>query len=91
VAERLQALVDPAQVDVIAVQQLTPEWVEPISRAQGVIFVDAGAALPPGRVRCLALAGAPSPWTGLDPAFTHHCMPQLMLRAARALYGALSR
>lgn len=84
VAQRLQARVDPALVAVIPVRQLTPEWIEPITHACGVIFVDTSAELPPGRIQCLALT---EPTPNDNPVFTHHCTPQLLLQAARALYG----
>jgi hydrogenase maturation protease len=70
-------------LEVIAGIQPVPEWAEPISRASGVIFVDASADLPPGQLQCVALTDeAPRAST-----FTHHCTPQALLESAGLLYG----
>lgn len=64
-----------------AYQQLTPELAEPISQAQGVIFVDARIGDVPGtlfsepvRPRC-------------QNAFSHHADPAGLLALALVLYG----
>ena len=73
-------------VEVLAGNQLMPEWSEPISRAEGVIFVDAGTDVPAGQVSCIALHPAPSAAPGIG-AFTHYPTPQTLLDGARTLYG----
>jgi hydrogenase maturation protease len=91
VAERLLPRVDPEMVEVVTAHQLTPEWAEPISRADGVIFVDASVALSPGQIQCLDLAEAASAQPARNAAFTHQCTPDLLLHAARVLYGRAPR
>ncbi len=76
---------DEGTVDVLATNQLTPELADPISRATGVIFVDASAELPAGSVQCAMLDC--SPFAGELPAFTHHCTPQVLMQSARSLFG----
>jgi hydrogenase maturation protease len=66
----------------IAVHQLTPELMEPISRASRVVFIDAAATGIPGTVEERAVL--PQPAT----AFTHHATPEALLAGARALYGS---
>lgn len=66
----------------VALHQLTPEWMEPISRAERVIFIDAGAEGVPGAIRERTLEPGPSP-----AAFTHFATPEALLAGARALYG----
>ena len=66
----------------IAVHQLTPELMDPISRADRVIFLDATAEGVPGEIRRRTLA----PAEGSRP-FTHHATPESLLAGAQALYG----
>lgn len=66
----------------IAAHQLTPELMEPISRADRVVFLDAAADGFPGQVRRRKL----TPTTG-DAGFTHHATPEALLAGALALYG----
>jgi len=69
-------------VGALAVHQLTPELMEPISRADRVIFVDAVADGVPGTIRRRRL--------GLDSAggsMTHHTRPMELLAGARFLFG----
>ena len=63
--------------------QLTPELAEPVSRAEQVVFLDAGISGTPGEVTCEKLKIIPG--TG---AFTHHVTPASLLVAAQELYGA---
>jgi hydrogenase maturation protease len=67
---------------VLAVHQLTPELMEPISQASRVIFVDAAAIGEPGWVHRREL----SPESGAA-AFTHHATPEALLAGAKTLYG----
>jgi hydrogenase maturation protease len=66
----------------IAVHQLTPELMDPISRADHVIFLDASAEGVPGEVRRRELM----PAEGGRP-FTHHATPEGLLAGALQLYG----
>lgn len=66
----------------LAVQQLTPELMEPISRASRVIFIDAKAGGEPGAIEERTLEPCST-----GAAFTHHATPEALLAGARALYG----
>jgi len=65
----------------IAVHQLTPELMEPISKADRVLFLDASAEGAPGEVRRRRVV----PSEG--GAFTHHSTPEALLAGSLALYG----
>ena len=82
-AERLSARVRGAGVEIIAAQQLTPELADPISRADGVLFIDARCGGPPGELRIERLEGAEA----AGGRFTHHASPAALLALARRLYG----
>jgi Ni,Fe-hydrogenase maturation factor len=75
------------QYEVITTLQLTPELAEPISRASGVIFIDAAMHRTPGELICLYLPPASSRTPNERPAYTHHVTPYLLLDTALALYG----
>ncbi|HEX9093442.1 MAG TPA: hydrogenase maturation protease [Coriobacteriia bacterium] len=62
--------------------QLTPEMAECISRATGVVFVDARRDGAPGEVRCEPVA----PAAGANP-LAHSVSPQTLLLYAESLYG----
>jgi hydrogenase maturation protease len=62
--------------------QLTPEMAECVSRAAGVVFVDARRDGAPGEVRCEPVA----PAAGSNP-LAHSLTPQGLLLYAEALYG----
>jgi hydrogenase maturation protease len=66
--------------------QLTPEMAECVSRAAGVVFVDARREGVPGEVRCEEVA--PSP--GSNP-LAHSLSPQALLLYAEQLYGRAPR
>ncbi len=87
VAEELRTRLAADDIEVISGDLLKPEWAEPISRADGVIFVDASDSLPPGKLQCLGL----DPVLPIDSArssiFTHYATPEMLLAAARVLYG----
>ena len=85
VADRVLEHAGAGRVEIITATQLTPELAEPISRAAGVIFVDASTELSAGDVRYALLA----PMNEADsvPAFTHFCTPASLMRSARELYG----
>ncbi len=69
-------------VTTIAVHQLTPDLVEAIARADGVIFIDACAVAetPDIQIRPLTLAEA-----GMTSG--HWCEPHVLLAITQALYG----
>jgi hydrogenase maturation protease len=66
----------------LAVHQLTPELMDPISQADRVLFLDASAEGIPGEIRKRRLTPDPD-----ARAFTHHCTPESLLSGAQALYG----
>lgn len=87
VAERVQTLADPGSTEVVITTQLMPELAEPISRAEGVVFVDANADLPPARLEFKNLSAPQASAPDIPSAFTHHCTPATLLEAALVLYG----
>jgi len=66
--------------------QLSPEMAECVSRAQGVVFVDARRDGVPGEVRCEEIA----PSAGPNP-LAHSLSPQALLLFAEQLYGRAPR
>ena len=62
--------------------QLAPEMAECVSRARGVVFVDARRDGTPGEVRCEGIA----PSAGSNP-LAHSLSPQALLLFAEQLYG----
>ena len=62
--------------------QLTPEMADCVSRAAGVVFVDARRDGRPGEVRCEAVA----PAAGSNP-LAHSVSPQALLLYAETLFG----
>jgi len=87
VSDRLETALDPAVAEIVTCTQLTPEWSEPISRADGVLFVDASAELPPGQIDCVELTDHALEVNAPGSIFTHHVTPQSLMDAACALYG----
>ena len=89
VVERLAAEAgqenDPP-TEYLALHQLTPELVEPISRADAVIFVDAEYGTTPGQITCSELSFSPSMIQGSSGAFTHHVNAPTLLETAMYLY-----
>jgi hydrogenase maturation protease len=81
---RLRDLIHDAGVEILAVHQLTPELMEPVSRAGRVIFIDAAAGEEPGKVTVAALGTTGGP----APIFTHFSTPAALLEGAWRLYGA---
>ena len=83
-AVRLWDLIHDAGIEILPVHQLTPELMDPISRAGRVIFIDAAVGEDAGKltVTTLDTTGAPS------PAFTHFATPAALLEGTRSLYGA---
>jgi hydrogenase maturation protease len=71
-------------VAVLLRHQLTFELAERVQRAQRVIFVDASAQGPPGRIRCRRL----SPAAGEPAFFSHHLTPGTLLALTQTLFGS---
>ena len=86
IAETLRA--EGAAMQVLAVQQLTPELAEPIAAAAAVLFVDA-AVLGGGRLRLepLPAAGSPSGASATRAPLSHHVSPMGLLQLSQVLYG----
>lgn len=82
IAQRLEGTLSSETVQLVACHQLTPELVEPISRAQQVIFIDATEDGKPGEIHCQEIQPEVTPG-----AFTHNVSPVTLLAASRALYG----
>ena len=80
-AEALRAALPDAEI--VTSHQLTPELAETASRAELVIFVDAGVGDCPGEWRAVPVASVPE----TTRAFSHHVTPASILEAARLLYG----
>ena len=70
------------RLDGMALPQLTPELMEPISQAGCVIFIDARAGGEPGSIQETKLAPAAA-----SRPFTHYATPETLLAGARELYG----
>ena len=82
VADRLFDTTDSNQVEIITRHQLTPELVEPISRADLVIFIDAQAGSPAGKISVTEVASQTEP-----APFSHNMTPAALLSGACLLYG----
>ena len=82
-AERLRERVHDPEVEILTLHQLTPELMDPVSRAERVVFIDACIGATPGEIRERAVVPGPSS----AAAFTHHATPEALLAGARALYG----
>ena len=54
-AERLRDVVDDPEIEILSLHQLTPELMDPVSRAERVIFLDAAAGPDPGEIAATAL------------------------------------
>jgi hydrogenase maturation protease len=82
IAQMIERRVIAEDVGVKTAYQLTPELVEPISRAQLVIFIDARV----GEIAGSIVQENVEPEAGTG-AFTHNLSPQTLLGAAQVLYG----
>jgi hydrogenase maturation protease len=83
VAERLLELNHDPAVEILCLHQLTPELMDPLSRADFAIFIDACAGGKPGAIAERRIeAGAAG-----TASFTHHAAPEALLAGARTLYG----
>ena len=82
-ARRLQHLVRDAGIEILAVHQLTPELMEPLSMVRRVIFLDAATGEEPGKLTTRIVEAADV----RTAAFTHFATPEALLAGALALYG----
>lgn len=76
-----ESLTDP-DVEILSRHQLTPELVEPISRADLVIFVDACSEGTPGEIESYRIEP-----TKDTSSFTHETNPGGLLTVSQELYG----
>lgn len=82
IADALQNANTDPKIQIKAVQQLTPDLAEDVSRADTVVFVDAIESERPGRVTIELLAETPDN----QALFTHSVHPSSLLWLARTLY-----
>lgn len=87
-AASLTPRTDPAHVNIITCQQLTPDLAASISEAALVIFIDAAVEGHPGEVQIRPLTAPP---TSDDGTFTHHLDAAGMMELAASLYDATPR
>lgn len=86
VAQRLAQRVDTDRVMTGAVEELTPEWAEPLSQARMAIFVNAAATEPAGGVTIRDLAP-----TGPGTSVSHSLDPSQLLALAHHLHAHCPR
>jgi len=77
---------DDPEVRVIGSHQLTPEMAEDLAASEFVLFLDAAAGTPAGKIQQTAVKPRPGPLS-----FAHHLDPALLLAAAMELYGSVPR
>jgi hydrogenase maturation protease len=82
-AERLRTAINDPDIEILSLHQLTPELMDPISRAERVIFVDASEGSEPGAIEERRV----DPDAAKGAAFTHHSTPEALIAGARLLYG----
>jgi len=77
---------DDPEVRVIGSHQLTPEMAEDVAASEFVLFLDAAAGAPAGKIQQTAVKPQPGPLS-----FAHFLDPALLLAAAMELYGSVPR
>ena len=82
IARCLQRGYGDAETEICCAQQWTPELAERISKASLAIFVDASAALPPGKIRLQPVSSSKDS----PGATTHSLSPAQLLTLADELY-----
>lgn len=82
VVERLSERCKDPGVEFLACHQLLPEHAEPVSRSKRVIFIDAAADLPPGKMTCRRVRAE----TALKNV-GHFFTPSGLLGMSEAVYG----
>ena len=83
-ALRLREIIHDDGIEILPVHQLTPELMDPISRARRVIFIDAAVGDDAGTLTVITIETTGGP----APAFTHFATPAALLQGASSLYGA---
>jgi hydrogenase maturation protease len=81
-AELLRERIEDPNVEVLSLHQLTPELMEPVSRARHVVFIDASVVGRAGKFNRVPLRPAPA-----CSRFTHQVGPETLLAGAQSLYG----
>ena len=76
---------DP-EVRVIGSHQLTPEMAEDVAASEFVLFLDAAAGMPAGKIQQRAVKPQPGPLS-----FAHYLDPAMLLAATMELYGSVPR
>ena len=74
------------EVRVISRQQWTPDLAEDIAAADSVLFVDASAKSPPGRVHLIPVSSRVDP----SARASHLLTPNQLLGLSRSLYGSIN-
>jgi hydrogenase maturation protease len=77
---------DDPEVRVIGSHQLTPEMAEDVAASEFVLFLDAAAGKPAGKIQRTTVKPQPGPLS-----FAHHLDPTLLLAATLELYGSVPR
>lgn len=80
-ARKVESEVRAGDLEVLALQQLTPEVAENLINSELVIFIDANCRLEPGQIACEEIV----PRSPLHGPITHHLDPAGLLALARVL------
>jgi len=86
VADSLTEQNQNQEIAIISNQQLCPELAESISRAEGVIFVDASIDVPAGQVNCKKLRLKEREQSRCS-SYTHFYLPETLMQTTGAIYG----
>ena len=84
IANRLGATIQDETIEVLAVDQLTPELSELISEVELVVFIDASHVGQPGSWKCETVEPSATP----APSLGHHLTPCNLLAYAQAVFKA---
>jgi hydrogenase maturation protease len=87
IAKRLATSIQDEPVEVLALNQLTPELSEPISEVELVVFIDASHAGKPGSWRCETV----EPNAASLHTLGHHLTPMSLLAYAQIIFKASPR
>jgi hydrogenase maturation protease len=85
VARQLRSGLSEPGIVIQSSTQFTPELAESISQAALVIYVDASAALPPGKVQARKVSPIPE----APGSVSHRTSPAGLLALAKCLYGVI--
>ncbi|MBN2556442.1 MAG: hydrogenase maturation protease [Anaerolineales bacterium] len=83
VASLLAQLVDPADVDILTSQQLTPDLAAQVAASTLTILIDARVGGEPGKIH----HSLPLVPDRASPTFQHHITPETLAGVTHALYG----